>query len=82
MALGRPSDTKTASSAQFWSVFPKKTCLNVELNNKLMHTVDIGTYLGVVAASSIFQGSRPAHAAIMRAEDLKNPNLPVMERHH
>jgi len=42
-----------------------------------MHTVDIGTYLGVVAARSICQGSRPAHAAIMRDEDLKNPNLPV-----
>ena len=56
-----------------------KTCLNVESTNKLMYTVDIGTYLGAVAVSPIVHGLRPAHAAIMRDEDLKNPNLPVME---
>ena len=57
----------------------QKSCLNVDFTNKLMYTVDIGTYLGAVAVSSIVRGLRPAHAAIMRDEDLKNPNLPVME---
>ena len=46
-----------------------------------MYTVDIGTYLGAIAVGSIVHGSRPTHAANMRAEDLKNPNLPVMERY-
>jgi hypothetical protein len=35
-----------------------------------MYTVDTGTYLGVVAVSLIFHGSRPAHAIIMRGQDL------------